>query len=934
MSPGYASAPRQKTGEAEPRTGGSSTGDFSTGEGLLPLWKISARRETARWTRRPTRQFSRPPPRHLPPGTAPARPGAPYPRLPVSEPLPIDPYLPGVVATLKSRGTLVLVAPPGAGKTTRVPPALLSAGVLGPGALWVLQPRRVAARAAARRIASELEEPLGECAGYQIRDESVRSPRTRILVVTEGILTRRLLDDPSLPGVAGVMLDEFHERSRHADLALAMLREVRATLRPDLLLVVASATLDPAPVAAFLADEAGPAPVVTVPGRPFPVEVRHSDQVDPRPLEARVAAAVRTALHEGPRGDVLVFLPGAFEIRRAREAVESLGGPVDVRVLHGDLPGAAQDAALAPASPGRRRVILATNVAETSLTIEGVSTVVDSGLARTLRFDPRSGLDRLVLGRIPRASADQRAGRAGRLGPGLALRLFTRHEEQGLRPFEEPELFRTDLASPLLDVLLWTSRDPALFEWFERPPAASMALALRLLRRLGAVAEDSFRPTPRGARMAALPVHPRLSALVLAGAERGHLRAAATLAALVEERDVLAASRAFGGPAPDVDHSSDLLLRLELLEEAERSGLSRPRLSSLGLDPGAALAVLRLRDLILRRFPPEPHPPSDTETDLLRLVLAAYPDRIARRRRPAGPEAILAGGTPLVFDVRSSVRTAGLVAVIETSAAPSGPDRIRLASAVEREWLDALPGERVRTETVRSWDAASGRVVARQRVVYDDLVLEEKEISAPLDEETAGLLLEAARANLRNALEPGAGVDSLRARVAFLRSAMPELDLPPLDDEALLGLLPSLVSGRRRLSELRETPLEPLLKARLGSRALRLLDAHAPEALPVPSGRDLPLRYDAGAPPVLAVKLQELFGLAATPRVAGGRVPVLLHLLSPAGRPVQVTSDLSSFWSTTYPAVRREMRGRYPKHPWPEDPWSAPPRRGTTRSGR
>lgn len=848
--------------------------------------------------------------------------------------LPIDPFLAGIAQTLRDRGTLVLVAPPGAGKTTRVPPALLAAGILGTGTLWVLQPRRIAARAAARRIASELGEPVGERAGYQVRDDGARSARTRILVVTEGILTRRLLEDPSLPGIAGVMLDEFHERSRHADLALAMLREVRATLREDLMLLVASATLDPAPVASFLADARGPAPIVSVPGRPFPVEVRHADGADQRPLDVRVAAAVRTALTGGPRGDVLVFLPGAFEIRRAREAVESMGEALDVRVLHGDLPGVAQDAALAPATAGHRRVILATNVAETSLTIEGVSTVVDSGLARTLRFDPRSGLDRLVLGRIPRASADQRAGRAGRLGPGLALRLYSRHDETGLRPYEEPELLRTDLASPLLDVLLWTARDPALFGWFQPPPASSISLALRLLRRLGAVEGGSFRPTPLGARMAALPVHPRLAALVLAGAERGLLREAATLAALVEGRDVLAASRAFGGGIPDVDHASDLLLRLDLLDDAERSGLSRSRLSSLGLDPGASLAVLRLRDLLLRRFPPETHASRPPEADLLRLVLAAYPDRIARRRRPGGTDAILAGGTPLVFDSRCPVRSAGLVAVIETSASPSGPDRIRLASTVKREWLDALPGDRVRVETARSWDAVAGRVVAQQRVIYDDLVLEENEIPAPLDEETAHLLIEAARVDLQRALDPGPGVGRLRVRVSFLRRAMPELGIPPLDDEALLDLLPGLAAGCRRLAQLRETPLEPLLRSRLGARALSQLDEHAPDVLGVPSGRDVPLKYDDDGPPVLAVKLQELFGLAATPRVAGGRVGVLLHLLSPAGRPVQVTSDLASFWSTTYPAVRRELRGRYPKHPWPEDPWNAPPRRGTTRSGR
>ena len=815
-----------------------------------------------------------------------------------------------------------------------MPPALLAEGLLRSGTLWVLQPRRVAARAAARRIASELGELVGETAGYQVRDEGVRSPRTRILVVTEGILTRRLLEDPSLPGIAGVMLDEFHERSRHADLALAMLREVRASLREDLLLLVASATLDPAPVASFLADARGPAPVVLVPGRPFPVEVRHAQEADPRPLEARVASAVRTAFTEGPKGDLLAFLPGAFEIRRAREAVDSMGGDLDVRVLHGELPGAAQDAALAPAPAGRRRVILSTNVAETSLTIEGVSTVVDSGLARTLRFDLRSGLDRLVLGRISRASADQRAGRAGRLGPGLALRLYSRHEERGLRLHEEPELLRTGLASPLLDVLLWTARDPALFGWFDRPPAASISLGLRLLRRLGAVEGDSFRPTPRGARMASLPVHPRLAALVLSGAERGILREAATLAALVEERDVLATSRVFGTGPSGVDHASDLLLRLDLLEEAERSGLSRTRLSSLGLEPGAALSVLRLRDLLLRRFPPAARPSRPSEADLLRLVLAAYPDRIARRRRPSGPEAILAGGTPLVFDSRCSVLSADLVAVIETSAAPSGPDRIRLASAVEPEWLAALPGEPVATETARSWDTSSERVVAFRRVVYDGLVLEEKEIPAPLDGETAGLLLDAARADLSRALDLTESVGQLRMRVTFLRHAMPELGLPSLDDDALIALLPDLVPGCRRLAELRVVPLEPLLRARLGPRVLRLLAEHAPSSCSVPTKRDLLLRYEGGGPPILAVKLQELFGLESTPRIAAGRVPVLLHLLSPAGRPVQVTSDLASFWSVTYPVVRRELRGRYPRHPWPEDPRTAPPRRGTTRSGR
>lgn len=848
--------------------------------------------------------------------------------------LPIDPFIPEIAATLRRRRALVLVAPPGAGKTTRVPRALLEEGLLDSGVLWVLQPRRIAARAAARRLAAELGEEVGETVGYQVRDEGARSERTRILVVTEGVLTRRLLDDPALPGIAGVMLDEFHERSRHSDLALAMLREVREALREDLLLLVASATLDPEPVSRFLADGVGPAPVLSVPGRPFPVEVRHAAGSDSRPLEARVAAAVSAALAEGPSGDVLVFLPGAAEIRRAREALAPLDARLDLRVLHGDLPSTAQDAALAPPADGRRRVVLATNVAETSLTIEGVRAVVDSGLARTLRFDPRSGLDRLLLGRIPRASADQRAGRAGRLGPGLALRLLSEHEERGLRPFEEPELFRTDLAAPLLDVLLWAPRDPALFGWFEAPPASSLDRALRLLRRLGAVEGGSFRPTPLGRRMARLPLHPRLGALALAGHADGRAREAATLAALVEERDVLAGSRAFGEAAETPEHSSDLLFRLELLEEAERAGPSRPRLETLGLDPGATHAVLRLRDTLLRRLPAAPRPPRTSEDDLLRLVLRGWPDRVARRRRGRPSEAVLAGGTPLVFDPRCTVRGADLVAVVETAAGANGPDRIRLASAVRREWLVELPGPGVVSETVRSWEAATGRVVATRRVVFDGLVLEEDEVPAPADEETARLLLEAAITDLSAALSLDGPVERLRARVAFLRRAMPELELPPLDDDALRELLGELVPGRRRLSELRAVPLEPLLRARLGARALRLLDLHAPATLPVPSGRDLPLAYGGDGPPVLAVKLQELFGLARTPSVAQGRVPVLLHLLSPAGRPVQVTTDLASFWTRTYPEVRKELRGRYPKHPWPDDPLSAPPRRGTTRSGR
>ncbi len=856
-----------------------------------------------------------------------------YPRFVERPALPIDGALCDVVAAVRERRVVVVVAPPGAGKTTRIPVALLEAGCLGTGALWVLQPRRVATRAAARRIAAELGEPVGRTAGYLTRDESVASPSTRILVVTEGILTRRLLADPSLPGIAAVMLDELHERSRHADLALAMLREVRETLRGDLAVLASSATLDPDPVARFLGSSARPAPVVRVESRGFPVDVRYDPLPDGRPLAARVATAVRGLLSELPEGDVLVFLPGAGDIRASLEAL-SAGERRGLLLapLHGDLPGSQQDAALAPAPRGTRKVVLATNVAETSLTIEGVRAVVDSGLAKVLRFDPRSGLDRLELSRVSRASAEQRAGRAGRTGPGLALRLFTKAEERALAPFEEPEIARTDVAGTLLDVLLWTARDPERFGWFEAPPPALLRRGLDLLRRLGAVERDGFAPTALGRRMAALPLHPRLAAVVVAGADAGLAREAALLASLLEERDVLRSARAFGDEtAPELPTgSSDLLLRYDLVGEAERGGDRRD------LEPGATGAVLRLRDRLARAAAARGGgaAAAPSEAELLRLLLAGFPDRVARRRARGSAEAVLSGPRAVVLDGRSVVRDAPLFLVLETSgAARDGRERVRLASAVEPGWLADVPGGGLEERTALSWDDERELVVARRQTLFDGLVLDEREVPAPLDEATASLLAAKASADLPRALDLGGAVASLRERLSFLAAALPERGIPALHDDELGALLPDLCRGRRRLAELRGVPLLPVLKGRLGPRLLALLDREAPETLPVPTGRRVPLRYAAGKPPVLAVKLQELFGLAETPRVAEGRVKVVLELLSPAGRPVQVTDDLAGFWNGTYQLVRRELRGRYPKHPWPEDPWTAPPQRGTRRRG-
>ena len=856
----------------------------------------------------------------------------------VPQPLPIDAGLDEILTRLRERGTVIVSAPPGAGKTTRLPLALLRAGLLERGALWLLQPRRVATRAAARRLADELGERVGQTVGYVIRDEAKRSPATRILVVTEGILTRRLLSDPSLEGVAAVMLDEFHERSRHTDLALALLHDVRQTLREDLLLIVASATLDAGPVSRYLS-----APVVTVPGGLFAVDVVHADRVDDRPLPARAAQAVARALAETPRGDVLVFLPGAREIRETGERLAALEVPgLLVVPLHGDLAADAQDRALAPAPPGSRKVILSTNVAETSLTIEGVSVVVDGGQARVLRFDPRSGLNRLVLSRISRASATQRSGRAGRLGPGVAHRLYTKEEERGMPPFEEPELQRTELSSTLLDVLSWQAKAPETFPWFEAPPAALLARALALLRHLGAVA--GFEPTAMGRALAALPVAPRLGTILVAGRERGFGREAALLAALLEERDVLTSSRAFGGGAAanrsgtvsaafdEASGASELLRRYDLIVEAERGGLRDGTLLALGLDRGAVRAVLRLRDRLAGDGASRAAP---SEADLLRLVLAGFPDRVARRRAAGSDEFVLVGGRTLKLDRQSVVRDAELVVVLATSGGDGVPERIRLASAVERDWLAALPGSPLATETVRVWDEAREMVVAERRTVYEGLTLSEQEIPAPLDDETAELLWQNARRDLSRAFDFGRDATSLLARLRLLARALPEAGIQTLDGAPLERLLEARVAGKRRLTELRSISVADAIRDGLDFETRRLLDREAPVSLKVPTGRAVTLAYDEGdGPPVLAVKLQELFGLAETPRVARGRVPLLLHLLSPAGRPVQVTQDLASFWNGTYQTVRKELRGRYPRHPWPEDPWNAPPQRGTKRSGR
>lgn len=810
-------------------------------------------------------------------------------------PLPVDAVLTDLLAALRERPSAILIAPTGAGKTTRVPPALLDQVE---GRIVMLEPRRIAARAAARRMAEEGGWRVGEEVGYQVRFDRKAGPSTRILVVTEGILVQMLQADPFLEDVGAVIFDEIHERSLHTDLSLAMARRVQREVRPDLKILAMSATIDPGPIAAYL-----DAPVIQSEGRLYPVDIRYLDR------EMPIATAVRRALAE-TTGDVLVFLPGVGEIDRA---AQSLSGDPSLAVLplYGDLPAERQDEVLRPLD--RRKVVLATNVAETSVTVEGVTAVVDSGLARRMRYDPSTGLDRLELGKISRASADQRAGRAGRQGPGLCLRLWPAWEHPALSERETPEIRRVDLAAPALQLLAWGESDLTAFGWLEPPDPAALSSALHLLRRLEAT--DNQGVTATGRLLARMPVHPRLGRLLLEGHRLGHPREAALLAALLSERDPF--PRTPRGAGPRRASRSDLLDRLDALEAFERKDWSEDRLNA-----GAARFVLKARDQLNDMARKEMGPVSSKEPrdeSLLKSLLAAYPDRLARRREPRSPRALMVGGRGVRLAEESAVLNPDLFLCIDLDDRP-GESLVRLASEVRPEWL---PPERLTTTVDLLFDEEKERVIAWKRTRYDDLILTENEASAS-GEAAESLLAEAAATRLDRALpldEPE--VANFLARVRSLRDWMPELALPAFTPDQFQALLPALAAGRKSFAELRKALFLAVLQGTLTHEQLRAVEKEAPERLEVPSGSHIRLVYEPGRPPVLAARIQELFGLAETPRIAGGRVAVLLHLLAPNHRPQQVTHDLRSFWENTYPQVRKELAGRYPKHSWPIDPWNA-----------
>jgi ATP-dependent RNA helicase HrpB len=845
------------------------------------------------------------------------------------EPLPIDDVLDDVVGALAGGRDVVLVAPPGAGKTTRVPQAIFDRLLSkGDARAVVLEPRRLAARLAAERIAAERGTKVGGEVGYQVRFDDRTSSATRIAFLTEGILTRRIQTDPVLEGVGVVVLDEFHERSIHADLAIAFLREIQENVRPDLRIVVMSATLDPGPVASFLRD----ARVIESEGRMYPVEFAWLEQKDERPIHERVAAGVRRAMKENAvGGEILAFLPGAPEIRRTLELLApAISDRSEILPLYGELSAKDQDRAVARRPPGApRRIVLATNIAESSLTIPGVTIVVDSGLAKVPRHDPALGVDRLDLVRISRTSADQRAGRAGRTAAGRAYRLWTKAEENLLAAKDVPEIGRVDLAPAVLEIVRWSGKDPRAFRYFERPAEAMIERAERLLEALGAIDRSAHRLTEAGERLAGVPAHPRIAMMLFAAKAGGVLEEGALLAALASEREVF--RRRPGGGGTDRVGASDLLARAEAVEEIERARFSASIVDRLGADPGAVRGVLSVRDRLIelarRAEGGRSARSQDVEAALLRAVLAGFPDRVAKRREKGSDRLAFVGGGGARLSRESVVKEADLLVAIDVDAGAAGERDgalVRIASQIEPRWLEE-DTRGVQTVFRARWNASREAVECVRELRYFDLVLEEKPAKDAGEAEIARVLEEAAARDLDRALPKTGAFDALVRRIAFARKHAPESEIA-LDEDPRLALLGELARGRRSFAELRAIDLAAEIRAKLPHKVLRRLDELAPERIEVPSGRKVELRYEGG-PPVLSVRLQEVFGLTATPRVAKGRVPVTVELLAPNLRPVQVTSDLESFWATTYQEVRRELARRYPKHQWPEDPKEGDPRR-------
>ncbi|AHM60103.1 ATP-dependent helicase HrpB [Flammeovirgaceae bacterium 311] len=825
---------------------------------------------------------------------------------------PIQSVIPDLKKGFLNQSTLILEAPPGAGKSTVLPLQLLEESWLKGKKILMLEPRRLAARAVAQRMAYLLNEGVGQIVGYRVRFETRVGSDTKLEVLTEGILTRMLGQDNTLEGVGLVIFDEFHERSLHADLALALCREVQSVLRDDLRLLIMSATLDGNALSGML----GNAPVLKSEGRQYPINLQYLPQEQRgtpggEAIAQQVYRAVRKAL-EAEAGDVLVFLPGLGEIKRVEERLKEACPELSLHPLYGDLPQAEQQAALLQHPQGRRKVVLATSIAETSLTIEGIRIVIDSGYSRVPRFDPRSGLTRLETEAVTRSTADQRAGRAGRLGPGVAYRLWSEGMHQHLLPQRQPEILEADLAPMVLELAGWGITDPRSLNWVTPPPAGAVAAAQELLQQLDALQEG--RITEKGRKMLQLPTHPRLAHLLLEGEAAGVAALAADVAALLEERDPL-----------QKEAGADLSLRVEALRRSRTSGRSR----AAGSSRFSRVELLVLNWCSIFKAQPGTDPVNDQEVG--KLIAAAYPERIARR--DTGNRYRLASGRAARLPEADPLGNEQWLAIAHMDAG-KGEGKIFLAAPINPKDLLAFAKE----QDVIGWDSARGELVAIKELRIGDVVLESRPLGSIPEADRLRLLCGAVKADGENLLSWTEDVKQWQARVLSLRSwrsseAWPDVSLPALLQSPEQWLMPYLGVVRRQ-DDFRRLELLQILQSSLPWELQQRLDQLAPLTLEVPTGSHIRLAYRAdGSPPILAVRLQEMFGLLETPLINEGRTSVLLHLLSPGYRPVQVTQDLHSFWQNTYAAVRKDLRGRYPKHHWPEDPWTAEAVRGVKRRG-
>ena len=839
--------------------------------------------------------------------------------------LPIMQVLPDLMDHLRTSRAAVLIAEPGAGKTTAIPPAFLNEPWMAGKSILMLEPRRLAARSAATYISATLGESVGQTVGYRMRMDSKVSKNTRIVVVTEGVLTRMLQTDPTLGDVGLLIFDEFHERSLHADIGLALALEAQSILRDDLRILVMSATLDGEKVSALLEG----APVFDCPGRTYPVETIYvSSAPGNQPLEKWAASAVRRVLAE-QSGDILLFLPGEREIRRTQRELELsiLPDRTVLRPLYGQLSQELQNSAVAPAVQGERKVVLATSIAETSLTIQGIRTVIDTGLRRTQVFSPRTGMPRLETVPVSKASADQRRGRAGRTAPGVCYRLWSQEEHNRLPDDNVPEIMETDLAQLALELAVWGVRDPAALQWLDAPPAAPFAQGAALLRQLGAL-DASGAITPHGRSMAALGAHPRIAHMLLRALELGTAPLACRLAALLGERDP------FRGPAA---LDCDLTLRVESLLRFEHSA------DAGGVDPSALRVIQRESRNHLQQLqsaagsqsltsPDQLSMASQVDLSLCGLLLSfAYPDRIGQKRGEGA--FLLSGGRGAAMNSGQPLeRSTYIVAAVIDDRAGQG--KIQLAAALEESHLLKYHASSISEESEVYWDSDSGSVKARSRTRFGSLIIKEMSHNRPSAEEVEEVLMRVIAAQGLDVLPWEKGVLQLRQRMMFMHSL--RKDWPDVSNESLIDRLDvwlrPYLHGMRSLRDLGRIPLSRALEGMLDWNQRQTLDKEAPTHLTVPSGSRVPVDYDNPAAPVLAVRLQEMFGQIDTPMLGGGRIPVVLHLLSPARRPMQVTSDLASFWRSTYFEVKKDLKGRYPKHYWPDDPLQAVPTNRTRPS--